>query len=68
MDINSIKTECESLNKELKIALSKMERSNRVFVIRQAISDLQKLCPHNNGHYDFSTAEQCPYCGKHFGG
>ena len=67
MDINSIKVKYEALNSELKQALSHMERSDRVFIIRDAIKDLQTLCPHNNGNYDFSTSEECPYCGKKFG-
>ena len=66
MDINNIKVKYDSLNKELKEALARMERTDRVFIIRDAIKDLQQLCPHNNGSYDFSDAEECPYCGKHF--
>lgn len=68
MDINSIKVKYEALNKDLKQALSRMEKTDRVFIIRDAIKDLQTLCPHNNGHYDFSTDDECPYCGKHFKG
>ena len=67
MDINNIKVEYETLNKELKQAVAKMERTDRVFVIRDAIKDLQKLCPHNNGNYDFSESSECPYGGKKFG-
>ena len=67
MDINGIKVKYETLNKELKQALSRMEKTDRVFIIREAIKDLQQLCPHNNGHYDFSSTEECPYCGKKFG-
>ena len=68
MDINNIKTEYQHLNDELKQALAKMERSDRVFVIRDAIKDLQSLCPHSNGSFDFSETEKCPYCGKKFKG
>ena len=67
MDIANIKVKYETLNQELKQALSHMERSDRVFIIKDAIKDLQTLCPHNNGNYDFSTSEECPYCGKKFG-
>ena len=66
MDINSVKTQYDELNKELKQALSRMERTDRVFAIREAINDLQKLCPHDNGSFDFSTTKDCPYCGKVF--
>ena len=68
MDINSIKTKYESLNIELKQALSRMERTDKVIVIREAIKDLQQLCPHDNGSFDFSTTECCPYCGRKFKG
>ena len=66
MDINKIKSEYQSLNNELRTALSKMERSDKVMIIRDAIKDLQQLCPHNNGSFDFSDTEECPYCGKKF--
>ena len=67
MDINEIKIKYENLNSELRQALSRMELTERVFAIRNSIKDLQQLCPHNNGTYDFSHSEECPYCGKHFG-
>ena len=67
MDMDNIKVRYETLNKELKQAVARMERTDRVFVIRDAIKDLQTLCPHNNGNYDFTTSEECPYCGKKFG-
>lgn len=68
MDINDIKTKYQNLNEELKQVLGRMERSDRVFIIRNAIKDLQCMCPHNNGSFDFSTTENCPYCGKKFKG
>ena len=67
MDINSIKEKYDNLSKDLKQAVSRMEKTDRVFVIRDAIKDLQTLCPHDNGSFDFSTTEYCPYCGKKFG-
>lgn len=66
MDINNIKEEYQQLNHDLKKALSTMQRTDRVIMIREAIKDLQQICPHNNGSFDFSTTEYCPYCGKHF--
>lgn len=66
MDIDNIKVKYESLNKDLKDALSRMERTDRVFIIREAIKDLQQLCSHNNGSFDFSDTSECPYCGKKF--
>ena len=68
MDINGIKVKYETLNKELKQALSRMEKTDKVFIIKDAIRELQALCPHSNGNYDFSDTDECPYCGKHFKG
>ena len=67
MEVIDVKTKYNELSAELKKALSRMERSDRVFTIRDEIKALQKLCPHNNGNYDFSTSDECPYCGKKFG-
>ena len=67
MDINNIKEKYEELTKELRSAVSRMEKTDKVFIIKDAIKDLQQLCPHNNGYYDFSDTEECPYCGKKFG-
>ena len=66
MDMVDIKKQYIDLSYELKRALSTMERSDRVFAIRDEIKGLQKLCPHNNGNYDFSESNECPYCGKKF--
>ena len=66
MDINEIKTTYTNLTLELKEALSKMQLTDRVITIRDAIKDLQNMCPHDNGSFDFSTTTDCPYCGKHF--
>lgn len=66
MDINNIKTQYDNLNADLKQALSRMERTDRVIKIHEAIRDLQQLCPHNNGSFDFTTTDECPYCGRKF--
>ena len=39
MDINNIKVQYETLNKDLKQALSRMERTDKVFIIREAIKE-----------------------------
>lgn len=67
MDINSIGTKYNELNSELKRTLSTMTYTDRVVTIRSQIKELQNLCPHNNGTYDFSKGLNCPYCGKQFG-
>ena len=66
MEVIDIKTRYNELSAELKKELSKMERTDRIFTIRDEIKDLQNLCPHNMGTYDFSKSEECPYCGKRF--
>ena len=66
MDIETIKIKYRNLNSELKDALSRMEKTDKVILIRDAIKDLQIICPHNNGSFDFSDTDECPYCGKKF--
>ena len=66
MVIDEIKNKYNKLNAELKDTLSHMEKSDRVFIIRNEIKELQNMCSHNNGNYDFSNQDQCPYCGKKF--
>lgn len=66
MEVIDIKNRYNELSDELRQALSRMERSDRVLTIRDEIKALQKLCPHNMGHYDFSQSNECPYCGKKF--
>lgn len=68
MEATEIKRRYNELSAELKKELSKMERSDRVFTIRDEIKDLQQLCPHDMGSYDFSQSDECPYCGKKFKG
>lgn len=66
MDINNIQLQYKELSSDLKKALSRMERSDKVFAIRHEIKELQDICPHDNGNYDFSNSDVCPYCGKIF--
>ena len=68
MEIIEVKQKYNELSAELKKELAKMERSDRVFTIRDEIKDLQSLCSHNIGNYDFSQSDECPYCGKKFKG
>ena len=66
MDIENIKEKYDALNKELKHVLARMERTDRVFAIKEEIKDLRQLCPHNNGSFDFTDTAECPYCGTKF--
>ena len=66
MDINVIGDRYKILSSDLKQALSTMELNDRVMKIRDEIHDLQILCPHNLGSFDYSQTDECPYCGKQF--
>ena len=55
MNIDEIITTRERLNKELRIALSTMERSDKVYKIKKEIIENQKACPHFSSKYYFST-------------
>ena len=68
MEITEVKRKYNELSSELRKALGKMERSDKIITIRDEIKNLQQLCPHNMGNYDFSQSEECPYCGKKFKG
>lgn len=68
MEVIEVKRRYAELSAELKEELSKMQRSDRVFTIRDEIKALQALCTHNIGNYDFSQSNECPYCGKKFKG
>lgn len=68
MEATEVKRRYAELSAELKNELSKMQRSDRVFTIRDEIKALQALCTHNIGNYDFSQSSECPYCGKKFEG
>lgn len=68
MEATDIKKRYTELSTELRKELSRMQRSDRVFTIRNEIKALQALCPHDTGNYDFSQADECPYCGKRFKG
>lgn len=57
----------EQLEKELRFALSTMERSNAVFNIKKKIIENQNRCPHFDNNYNWAIIDDtCPYCGFHF--
>lgn len=67
MKIDDIIQTHERLNKELKLALSTMERKDTIQKIKLAIIDNQKYCPHASTKYNWKiTNDTCPYCGFHF--
>ena len=64
MTIDEIIANHEQLDKELRFALSTMERSDAVSNIRQKIIENQKHCPHFSDKYNWTIAYgKCPYCG-----
>lgn len=64
MTIDEIIFKVADLNKQLRQALSTMEKSNKVKEIQKEIKEIQSQCPHGNEkyHWDISK-EPCPYCG-----
>ena len=64
MIIDEIIANHEKLDKELRIALSTMERSDAISEIRHRIIENQKQCPHFSDKYNWTIAYgKCPYCG-----
>ena len=67
MRIDDIIQTREQLNKELRTALSTMERKDTIEKIKLAIIDNQRHCPHASSKYNWEiTNDTCPYCGFHF--
>lgn len=58
MDKEMIKNVHHTLEQKLHFALSRMDRSQDVYILRKKIKELQSLCPHDG------ESEVCPYCGK----
>ena len=55
------------LNKELRMALSTMEKKDTIQKIRLEIINNQKRCPHFSTNYNWAIVDDtCPYCGMHF--
>ena len=67
MKIDDIIQTREQLNRELRMALSTMERKDTIEKIKLAMIDNQKHCPHVSTKYNWEiTNDTCPYCGFHF--
>ena len=67
MTIEEIIKNKEELNQKLRFALSTMERSDKIYEIKKAIIENQKLCPHFDSNYNWAVVnDTCPYCGFHF--
>lgn len=54
----------EKLERELRLALATMERSDKIFEIKKQIIANQLKCPHFSDKYNWTIAYgKCPYCG-----
>lgn len=54
----------ERLERDLRIALSTMERKSTIYDIKTQLLELQQQCPHFSDEYNFAMIdERCPYCG-----
>lgn len=64
MSIEKIIENRERLDKELRFALSTMERKDTIAKIRLDILKNQKACPHFDNKYNWAVIDGiCPYCG-----
>lgn len=59
----------KQLDKELRMALATMERSDKVYDIKKKIIKNQTRCPHFSTEYSWAVVDnKCPYCGFILGG
>lgn len=66
-DIANIIFQRERLDKELRMALATMERSDKIEQIRKEQIANQSRCPHNSSEFNWAIVDDtCPYCGFHF--
>lgn len=64
MEMKQIIANHEALNKELRMALATMERSDKVYEIKKKIIENQNQCPHFSTEYSWAVIDgKCPYCG-----
>ena len=55
----------QQLEKELRVALATMEKSESIFQIRSKMRVNQSRCPHFDAKYNYVWVDDtCPYCGK----
>lgn len=66
MNIEEIMMERQSLENDLKAALSTMEKKDAIFLIKDELKELQLLCPHST-RFNKNEENKCPYCGKEIG-
>lgn len=66
MKIEDIIQTHDLLARQLKNALSTMNKKDEIPIIHQKILENQSHCPHFDSNYNWAIVnETCPYCGKH---
>ena len=66
MNMKEIIENRERLDRELRMALSTMERKDTIAKIRLDILKNQRVCPHFDNKYNWAVIDGvCPYCGFH---
>lgn len=54
----------EKLKQELKVALSEMVLSTKIYEVRAEMETLKQQCPHFDAKLNFVMVDNiCPYCG-----
>ena len=61
MNVDDITQERQAIERELKHALSTMEKKETIFELKKRLEKVQNECPH------IEFAKECPYCGKKLG-
>jgi len=65
MNMTEIIAKHSHLSHQLAVALSTMERKDRIRELREQLIDLQNQCPHFSNEYGWAIIDdECPYCGK----
>ena len=64
MTIEEIMARRDELNQKLHVALASMQKTDEVILLREAIKENQRQCPHFSAEYNFAVVDNiCPYCG-----
>ena len=65
IEIDKIIKTKNQLDKELKLALSTMNKTDAVRELFEKIKANQLNCPHYSDKYNWAIVDEvCPYCGK----
>ena len=67
MNIDEIISRRTELEKQLRFALSTMEKKDAIYNIKEKLIEVQRQCPHFSDKYNWVAQNgTCPYCGFHF--